>query len=61
MDRREAKKHAHRFAWRVLQNAVDRGKIGEVLERHSDADSIRIQAAYDALVQSHFERSTEAE
>ena len=57
MNQQKAKKHAHRFAWRVLQQAVDQGKIGICLEAKSDADTVRIEDAYDELIQYHFNRS----
>ena len=57
MNQRQAKKHAHRFAWKVLQNATDQGKISDCLDAKTEADRIKIEKAYDDLIQQHFNRS----
>lgn len=59
MNKREAKKHAHTAAWKILQQAIDQADIGDWSEDNFGDDAVKIQAAYEELIQHHFNRSSE--
>ncbi len=57
MNKREAKKKAHRAAWRLLQNGIDTGDIDDWIEDSCDADGCKVCDAFEELIQRHFEMS----
>ena len=60
MNKRAAKRVAHRFAWKVLETALDQGDIeaaAEDMRDASDEDALRVAVAYDELIQEHFNKS----